>query len=120
MEVKDATTMAPKIMSSGKEDESLDETSRTLHEPRKTTTNGDDYTGVVAEKTAQVIPASGDLSASLKLDKRVAEIALKAYHRASEDSSVLSRASLNDIAVVRFDELEIGKFLGKGSFSDVQ
>ncbi len=65
-------------MSSGHtlEADCLDETSRTLHEPRK--------------------------------------------ERESAKSQVLSRTNLSEIAIVRFDELEIGVKLGNGSFSDVQ
>ena len=56
---------------------------------------------------------------SLRLHRRVASIATEAYRRASAQSNVLSRTKVLDVALVRFDELEIGKFLGKGSFSSV-
>jgi len=55
----------------------------------------------------------------LKLQQKVAEIAAKAYRNASDQSNVLSRAKLADIALVKFEEISIGKFLGKGSFSNV-
>jgi hypothetical protein len=47
-------------------------------------------------------------------------MANKAYQRESAKSQVLSRTNLSEIAIVRFDELEIGVKLGNGSFSDVQ
>jgi len=56
---------------------------------------------------------------SLSLHRKVAEIAAKAYRRASAQSNVLSRTKLKDIALVRMDELQLGTFLGKGSFSNV-
>jgi len=55
----------------------------------------------------------------LRLQKTVAKIAAKAYHNASDQSNVLSHAKLADIALVNFDEISIGQFLGKGSFSNV-
>ncbi|KAL7465419.1 hypothetical protein ACHAXS_005742 [Conticribra weissflogii] len=56
---------------------------------------------------------------SLRIHKKVADLASKAYHRASAQSAVLTRSKLQDIALIRMDELELGDFLGKGSFSDV-
>lgn len=106
-------------MSSGHtlEADCLDETSLTLHEPRKATT--DDDADADAE-TVPEIPAKKPISSSLLLNMRVAEMANKAYRRESAKSQVLSRINLAEIAIVRFDELEIGVKLGKGSFSDVQ
>jgi hypothetical protein len=137
MEDVDAATM-----SSGHtlEVDFLDETSRTLHEPRKATKDddadadtdadddadtdadaeADDAVVVVPMETVPGIPAEKPRSSSLLLNKCVAQLANKAYRRVSAKSLVLSRAYLTEIAMVRFDELEIGVKLGKGSFSDVQ
>ena len=106
----------------------LDETSRTLHEPRKSTAEDDadadadaGVAGVVVPmETVPEIPAEKPRSSSLLLNQRVAEMANKAYHRECAKSQVLSRTNLAEIAMVRFDELEIGVKLGEGSFSDVQ
>ncbi len=108
-------------MSSGHtlEADCLDETSLTLHEPRKATTDADADADADAE-TVPEIPAKKPISSSLLLNMRVAEMANKAYRRESAKSQVLSRTNLAEIAIVRFDELEIGVKLGKGSFSDVQ
>ena len=46
-------------------------------------------------------------------------MANRAYRRASVKSNVLSHTKTNDIALVTMDELSIGKWLGKGSFSNV-
>ena len=112
-------------MSSGHtlEADCLDETSRTLHEPRKATTDDDagDAGVVVPMETVPEIPAKKPiLSLSLLVNRRVVEMANKAYQRESAKSQVLSRTNLSEIANVRFDELEIGVKLGNGSFSDVQ
>jgi hypothetical protein len=112
-------------MSSGHtlEADCLDETSRTLHEPRKATTDDDagDAGVVVPMETVPEIPAKKPiLSLSLLVNRRVVEMANKAYQRESAKSQVLSRTNLSEIAIVRFDELEIGVKLGNGSFSDVQ
>ena len=56
---------------------------------------------------------------SLRIHKRVAEIAAQAYSAASAQSHVLSKTKLRDIALIRLEELEAGTFLGKGSFSNV-
>lgn len=46
-------------------------------------------------------------------------MANKAYRRASAKSNVLSRTKVSDIALVSMNEISIGKWLGKGSFSNV-
>jgi serine/threonine protein kinase len=56
---------------------------------------------------------------SMKDRRAIAEMAHKAYRRASAKSHVLSRTKLADIALVSMDEITVGKWLGKGSFSDV-
>lgn len=100
-----------KIATIAEEGSILDETGTTRHEPL-----------LVQEEEMEddvVEEALKQHDVSSRLNRKVAEIAAKAYRRASEQSNVLSRAKLADIALVKFDELEIGKFLGKGSFSNV-
>jgi len=82
-----------------------DETSTTHHEPI-----------ILAE--CEVAPTAIETD-SVKDRRRIAEMANKAYRRASAKSNVLSRTKLADIALVSMDEISIGKWLGKGSFSDV-
>lgn len=56
---------------------------------------------------------------SLKDRRLAARMANRAYRRASVKSNVLSHTKTNDIALVAMDELSVGKWLGKGSFSNV-
>lgn len=108
------------------EEERLDETSATRHEPIALTN-----TFVSAEDEAntnmQIVSTGKEVDsdyiksdASMKIHRKVAEIAANSFHRASEESLVLSSAMLADIALVNIGELTIGKFLGQGSFSNVQ
>ena len=106
------------------EEDSMDETSRTVHEPLEM--KDEKVEDLPAEEAPPTPPTkasdqkeTGKEDMSLRLHRKVAEIAAKAYRRASEQSNVLSQAKLADVALVKFEELEIGKFLGKGSFSDV-
>ena len=123
------------------EEEALDETSRTVHEPLNAEQDAKDAEEIASSMSeAEAEEAKEQKSPepnkkekpsnktyekkkssdySLRLHKKVAEIAAKAYRRASEQSNVLSKARLADIALMNFDEIEIGKFLGKGSFSNV-
>jgi hypothetical protein len=124
MKDEDAAATVPSALML--EADGLDETSRTLHELQKAMTvddavNDNDVGVVIVPiETVPEIPAERPRSSSLLLNQRVAEIANNAYRRASAKSQVLSRTNLAEIAMVRFDELEIGVKLGKGSFSDVQ
>lgn len=43
----------------------------------------------------------------------------RAHRRASAQSNVLSRTKVADIALISMDEISIGQWLGKGSFSNV-
>ena len=81
---------------SEEEEGDVDSTSTTHHVPL-----------IMNEKHEEVCPRN-----------KVSEIATKAFRRASAESNVLSRAKLQDIALLRMEELYIGTFLGKGSFSD--
>ena len=124
-------------------EESLDETSATRHEPLLAADDEKEaeealllalqeeecVAAAEEEKTQQQQEGGGgkppleslkEIDPSMRLHRKVAEIAAKAYRRASEQSNVLSEARLADIALVRFDEIEVGTFLGKGSFSNVQ
>ena len=58
---------------------------------------------------------------SIGAREMTAELAVKPHARASKRSAVLSRAKIADvfIALVGFHKIRIGKFLGKGSFSNV-
>ena len=55
----------------------------------------------------------------MKDRRHIADMANRAYRRASAKSNVLSRSKAADIALLSIDELSIGQWLGKGSFSDV-
>ena len=108
------------ILKTIKEDEVMDETAVTRHEPLnikedeyKEEDNKDNNNSTAGGEEAEI-------DVSLRLHRKVAEIAAKAYRRASEQSNVLSKAKLDNIALMKFNELEIGTFLGKGSFSNVQ
>lgn len=98
------------------DDERLDETSTTLHEPtREIAANAVEPQNFSVEEKAD-----GFSEASLKIHRKVAEIAADSYRIAAEDSQVLSNVILADLALVNIKELTIGKFLGSGSFSHVQ
>ncbi|KAL7552265.1 hypothetical protein ACHAWF_015497 [Thalassiosira exigua] len=56
---------------------------------------------------------------SSRLHRKVAEIAAKAYQKASEHSQVFAKTRVEDVALMKIEELDIGRFLGKGSFSHV-
>ena len=105
-------------------EEEMDETSTTRHEPlfvqEEEAAEKEEADAAAATVKHDAAKGSPEHDVSLKLHRKVAEIAAKAYRRASEQSNVLSRAKLADIAMVKIEELEIGKFLGKGSFSNVQ
>lgn len=115
------------------EDSVMDETGTTRHEPLdlkddEKAAEDLDVEPTATEDTVKSAGKGGDVTSSQmsqqemqaqRLHRKVAEIAAKAYRRASEQSNVLSKAKLADIALVKFEELEIGKFLGKGSFSNV-
>jgi hypothetical protein len=58
-------------------------------------------------------------SESAKDRRRIADMADKACRRASTKSNVLTRSNVADIALLSIEELTIGKWLGKGSFSNV-
>lgn len=120
------------------DDEAMDETSRTHHEPnemqdsiesvveeslpsddeklQKDPTNKDVGGPSAAPSASRNDPAA---DVNYRLHRKVAEIAANAYKRASAQSQVLSRSKLEDVGLVQFKELEIGEFLGKGSFSNV-
>ena len=101
-------------------EESVDETSTTRHEPTVLADESIEEEAAVAMAESEQEGGGAEYDISLRLHRKVAEIAAKAYTRASDQSNVLSRARLADVALVKFDEIEIGKFLGKGSFSNVQ
>ena len=63
--------------------------------------------------------AAVDESLDIRIHEKVASIASKAYRRASAASNVLSRDKVAGIALVKFEDLTVGEFLGKGSFSYV-
>ena len=73
-----------------------------------------------SEKSDTNVRDSDGRSASIVMNQRVAAYAMMTYQRAASKSSILKAAHLNDVAMVKFEELELGKFLGNGSFSDVQ
>lgn len=77
-------------------------------EPRPWTRRSGSDLGSRPDGTVAIPPA---------VQRKVAALSAEAYRRASDKSAVLSRAKLADIALVRFDELQTGSFLGKGSFS---
>ena len=123
-EVDDSTSAThhnANILKTIKEDEVMDETATTRHEPlniKEDEYKEDDNSNSNNSSTGGGEEAEIDVS--LRLHRKVAEIAAKAYRRASEQSNVLSKAKLDNIALIKFNELEIGTFLGKGSFSNVQ
>lgn len=106
----------------------MDETATTRHEPLNIkeeeynieTDEDDDNKAATKEDGTNSEIEDAKKDPQYKLHRKVAEIAAKAYRRASEQSNVLSRTKLDNIALVKFDEIQIGKFLGKGSFSNVQ
>jgi len=109
------------ILKTIKEDEVMDETATTRHEPLNI--KEDEYKEDDNNNKNNSAGGGGEdaeIDVSLRLHRKVAEIAAKAYRRASEQSNVLSKAKLDNIALIKFNELEIGTFLGKGSFSNVQ
>lgn len=136
-----ATTMT----SRGGEDDHLDETSRTFHEPRVETTemtNGDERhdvdenddggvrVGAAAPSTGGTSgeegndvddPSIASSSHQQRLNRRIASMVDVACRKATSNSAVLlSRVDrVVDVAMLRYEELEIGKKLGNGSFSDV-
>jgi hypothetical protein len=100
------------------DEERLDETSATCHEPSTAiaATTVDLQQFVEKENGNN----NGYSEASLKVHRKVAEIAADSYQEAAQESHVLSSVMLADLALVNIGELTIGKFLGSGSFSHVQ
>ena len=76
-----------------------------------------------ATETAAAAPteSSGapELDISLRIHEKVAAVASKAYRKASAKSNVLSTEKLAGIDLIKFDQIEVGQLLGKGSFSNV-
>ncbi len=72
---------------------------------------------VEIEEAAATTEPEPDIS--LRIHEKVASIASKAYRRASAKSSVLSMDKVRGIDLIKFDSIEVGQLLGKGSFSNV-
>jgi len=106
----------PHLIATSRE-ESMDETSTTRHEPLLIQEKKLEEDIAAEEEAARADSSKDDIP--LRLQKKVAKLAAEAYRLASEQSNVLSRAKLADIGLVRFEEIEVGNFLGKGSFSNV-
>jgi len=70
-----------------------------------------------AAATAESNPPEPDIS--LRIHEKVAYIASKAYRRASAKSSVLCMDTVGGVDLIKFDHIEVGQLLGKGSFSNV-
>lgn len=73
----------------------------------------------VATEEAAAEPNQPEPDISLRIHEKVASIASKAYRRASAKSSVLSMDKIRGIDLIKFDHIEVGQLLGKGSFSNV-
>lgn len=115
--------------------EDIDESSLTHHETHHD--DGDDFVNL---KISDYGDTANNLvggeqqqqqqfqkSANTILNERVAAYATKTYEKAVVNSKILRKdtdllldADCNDVAMVKFHELKVGKFLGNGSFSDVQ
>jgi hypothetical protein len=133
--------VASRRSSNGTSGEDIDESSLTRHETRHdadddlaklkiSDADGDTTANKISEQQRQQ-QQQFKKSATALLNKRVAEYATKAYNKAVANSKILKKESLDnnseaedcnndDVAMVKFHELKIGKFLGNGSFSDVQ
>jgi len=118
----------------GTSGEAIDESSLTHHETRhdaddddfdklKISDDGDTANKISEQQQRQ---QKFQKSATAVLNERVAAYATRAYNKAVANSKILKKESLdseadcNDVAMVKFHELKVGKFLGNGSFSDVQ
>jgi hypothetical protein len=135
--------VASRRSSNGTSGEDIDESSLTRHETRHdadddlaklkiSDADGDTTANKISEQQRQQQQQFKKKSATALLNKRVAEYATKAYNKAVANSKILKKESLDnsnlggedcnndDVAMVKFHELKIGKFLGNGSFSDVQ
>ena len=114
--------VASRRSTNGTSGEDVDESSLTRHETRHDA-SGDDFAELK-------IGDDGDdqqklqKSANAILNERVAAYATRAYKKAVANSKILKKDTDdddgNDVAMVKFHELKVGKFLGNGSFSDVQ
>lgn len=108
---------ASRRSTNGTSGEDIDESSLTRHETRH---DADD------DNFAKLKISDDVHTATAVLNERVAAYATKAYNKAVANSKILKKDSLdleadcNDVAMVKFHELKVGKFLGNGSFSDVQ
>lgn len=109
------------------EEERLDETAATRHEPTSIASSLTIQNFV--EEDEAINPANDIVNnekaaefseASLKIHRKVAQIAADSYQNAAEESRVLSSADIAELALVNIGEMTIGKFLGSGSFSHVQ
>ncbi len=98
------------------DEERLDETSATCHEPSIIAATTVDLPQFAEKENGN----DGFSEASLKVHRKVAEIAANSYQDAAQESHVLSSVINADLALVNIGELTIGKFLGSGSFSHVQ
>ncbi len=76
-----------------------------------------DATAAAAAATAESNPPEPDIS--LRIHEKVAYIASKAYRKASAKSSVLCMDTVGGVDLIKFDQIEVGQLLGKGSFSNV-
>ena len=111
------------------EEERLDETAATRHEPTSIASSLTIQNFVEEDEAinpandnniANNEKAAGFSEASLKIHRKVAQIAADSYQNAAEESRVLSSADIAELALVNIGEMTIGKFLGSGSFSHVQ
>lgn len=103
MPIEDNSSATPPIHLMSLMSETEEETSTTHHEPSY----------VAEECTPQPD------TASMQDRRHIADMASKAYRRASAKSNVLSRTKLADIALVTMEEITTGSMLGMGSFSNV-
>lgn len=93
----DNSSSTPHMMASTNEEEG--ETSTTHHEP--------------------ILLVEVPETETMKDRRLIADMADRAHRRASAQSNVLSRTKVADIALISMDEISIGQWLGKGSFSNV-
>jgi len=127
--------VASRRSTNGTSGEDVDESSLTRHETRhdaddddfaklKISDDGDTANKIIGEQQQQ--QQKHQKSANTILNEHVAAYATKAYNKAVANSKILKKDTDllldtdDDVAMVKFHELKVGKFLGNGSFSDVQ
>lgn len=98
-----------------------EQTAATHREPSLSLTEEEEEEHVTSQPAvaADCDSKDAELDISLRIHEKVASLASKAYRKASAKSNVLCKDRISGVALVKFEDITVGKLLGKGSFSYV-